>query len=124
MTDIEQKPVSLGLEYVSAAGALIVAASRAGVFKLPHYKQAFQAYKSCGEILEVGKKDGFDMESVNKQILILIHNVVEFASNSNGFTIDEYDKVLRVLVAFREYLKISTEDKEEGKEEEKEEDKA
>ena len=111
------EPTSFCLEHVRVAGALIVAASRAGAFKLPNYMQAFQAYKTCGEISEAGKQDGFDLETAPKPSLVLVHNVLEFASNSNAFVIDDYATVVKVLVAFRTYLKIQ--EKEEEDEEKK-----
>ena len=110
------------ISHVNTAGALVVIASRAGAFKLPHYAQASQAYKTCMEVVEAGKSEEFKLESVNKQSLILVHNVLEFAANSNAFSISDYDTVLSVLVAFREHLEIKSEEKkDEGAEEEKKE---
>lgn len=109
------------ISHVNAAGALVVIASRAGAFKLPHYAQASQAYKTCMEVVEAGKSEEFKLESVNKQSLILVHNVLEFAANSNAFSIGDYDTVLSVLAAFREHLEIKAADEkeEEGAAEEK-----
>jgi hypothetical protein len=92
----------LTVAHVNAAGVLLNAASTTGVFKLPQFAQVSIAFNECRRI--VGE-EGINLSEVPVNGLILIHNVLEYAANNNGFKIDDYDAVVKVIVIFANFLK-------------------
>jgi hypothetical protein len=104
----------LDASHINTAGALIVVASNAGVFKLAQFEQVAVAYNESRRIVEASKKEGFKMEDEPVNSLVLIHNAVEFAANNNGFKIVDYDTVVKIVAIFAAYLKPHLEKKEEG----------
>ena len=109
----------LAVAHVNAAGLLLNAASTTGVFKLGQFAQVSVAFNECRRI--VGEPD-INMSDVPVNGLILIHNVLEYAANNNGFKIDDYDAVVKVMAIFAQYLKPHMEElaRKQKEEEEKE----
>ena len=108
----------LAVAHVNAAGLLLNAASTTGVFKLGQFAQVSVAFNECRRI--VGEPD-INMSDVPVNGLILIHNVLEYAANNNGFKIDDYDAVVKVMAIFAQYLKPHMEELARKQKEEKEE---
>ena len=92
----------LSVAHVSAAGALMNAASTTGVFKLAQFAQVSVAFQECRRIAST---EDIVLADVPVNSLILIHNVLEYAANANGFKIEDYDAVVKVIVIFANYLK-------------------
>lgn len=123
----------LSVEHVNLAGVLMNAASQTGVFKLPQFAQVSFAFNECRRVVEESQKkeDPLKIEDVPKNNLVLVHNVLEYAANNNGFRIGDYDAVVKVVAIFGKYLKPyvdelkkkEEEEEKKKKEEEEEEEK-
>ena len=110
----------LSVEHVNAAGVLINAASLTGVFKLPQFAQVSFAFNECRRVVEESQKEEpIKIEDVPKNNLVLVHNVLEYAANNNGFRIADYDAVVKVVAIFGKYLKPYVEELKKKEEEEK-----
>jgi hypothetical protein len=111
----------LSVEHVNLAGVLMNVASQTGVFKLPQFSQVSFAFNECRRVVEESQKkeDPLKIEDVPKNNLVLVHNVLEYAANNNGFRIGDYDAVVKVVAIFGAYLKPYVEELKKKEEEEK-----
>jgi hypothetical protein len=119
MSDIPK----LSVEHVNLAGLLINAASQTGTFKLPQFAQVSFAFQECRRVVEGSQKkeDPVKIEDVPKNNLVLVHNVLEYAANNNGFRIGDYDTVVNVIAIFGKYVKSYVDELKKEEEEEKKE---
>lgn len=105
----------LEASHINTAGALIRVASEAGAFKLAQFGQVAVAYKECARILKESGEDSFKMSEASVNSLVLIHNVIEFAANNNGFKVENYETVTALVAIMAAHLKPHLEEaKKEG----------
>ena len=95
----------LEASHINTAGALIKLASDAGAFKLAQFGQVAVAYRECARILKESTEESFKMSEVAANSLVLIHNVIEFAANNNGFKVENYETVTALVAILAAHLK-------------------
>lgn len=90
----------LDATHIAAACALLSAAAKAGVYKLGRYADVVFAYNECRRIAEASREEGFKIEDVPVSSLVAITKLLEFAANSNGFAIADFQAVLAIISIF------------------------
>jgi hypothetical protein len=111
----------LEASHINTAGALIKVASDAGAFKLAQFGQVAVAYKECARILKESGEASFKMSEASVNSLVLIHNVIEFAANNNGFKVENYETVTALVAIMGAHLKPHLEEAKKKEEEAKKE---
>ena len=88
------------VDLIRDATALIEAASRTGVFKLNNYSIVSDVHQKCIAVVT----NNTSLDELEGETLVALVKTLEFASNSNGFSISVYRIVVDVINALVSHL--------------------